>query len=456
MSLANLLQPVITNGIRNTNFFNGRLATAEDFGTEQTANRQRQQQLGKAIGEGVVDGLEVTKSASSVAFGQQVVHVTAGTAINRNGDVVRLGIDTDVALVPAGQQSPADAGLFAECMPPQVNFTNPGAYVLTIMPASGFEERVPITSLTSGGLATGCGSKYATEGVKFRLTQLQLGSEISGLRGEMRTLANQIETQLNQNADPATIAPLLSRFRNGMAHLCLGTEDLAGYAADPFAFLNNPSAYTSYGLVDELRDAGLLNDCEVPLALLYWTRAGVQFVDLWSVRRPVTPPSAAGEWSPLLGTRRVAESLSSFLQFESQIESLLGAGLGQATLSTARASDYFRFLPPVGFLPVTGTNSSTGFNPQTFFDVHASKDVATTDGDLLRELFHKGLYHEPIDLVNPGKIQLYLIWENLQVVQQGNTTQLALVFASPAIPYRGIARFGTAKWSLSRFAPRVI
>ena len=31
--------------------------------------------------------------------------------------------------------------------------------------------------------------------------------------------------------------------------------------------------------------------------------------------------------------------------------------------------------------------------------------------------------------------------------------QLALVFARHALPYRGVARFAHARWSLSRFAP---
>jgi hypothetical protein len=44
----------------------------------------------------------------------------------------------------------------------------------------------------------------------------------------------------------------------------------------------------------------------------------------------------------------------------------------------------------------------------------------------------------------------------LQAVNAGGSGPLAIVYASPALTYRGIARFGTAKWSLSRFAPRVI
>jgi hypothetical protein len=91
--------------------------------------------------------------------------------------------------------------------------------------------------------------------------------------------------------------------------------------------------------------------------------------------------------------------------------------------------------------------------------------VATTDGDLLRELFSAGMNYEPIQLSQTGEMQLYLVWENLQNINGGGTSQLALIFASPAMRYRGVARFvpqgqvdgpGWARWGLSRFAPHVL
>jgi len=44
----------------------------------------------------------------------------------------------------------------------------------------------------------------------------------------------------------------------------------------------------------------------------------------------------------------------------------------------------------------------------------------------------------------------------LQAVNAGGSARLALIFASPAMRYRGVARFGPAKWSLSRFAPLIV
>jgi hypothetical protein len=150
-----------------------------------------------------------------------------------------------------------------------------------------------------------------------------------------------------------------------------------------------------------------------------------------------------------------------FLQFEGQVQSIMA---GSTSLTSVAADSYFMYLPPAGILPVTangisivtGTPATPAFDLPTFFAAHASQDVATTDGDLLRQLFSTALDYEPVELTQTGEIQLYLVWENLEAVNGGASTQLALVFASPALRYQGIARFGTAKWSLSRFAPRVI
>ncbi|MCB0238608.1 MAG: hypothetical protein KDH08_08165, partial [Anaerolineae bacterium] len=60
-----LLEPMLHGGIRNTHFFNGRLLTAGDLRAEQQANRQQHQQLGLAVGAGVVEGYDVRQAPSS-------------------------------------------------------------------------------------------------------------------------------------------------------------------------------------------------------------------------------------------------------------------------------------------------------------------------------------------------------------------------------------------------------
>ena len=119
-----------------------------------------------------------------------------------------------------------------------------GLYILTIAPATGLSGRAEKIENDSTGIAKSCASRYEVSGVKFNLVALDLGvTGTAGLEAEMATLAAtvltlleqartlsgaalvSVQTQLNQN---------LSRFRSGVAHLCLGTERVSQFARDVF------------------------------------------------------------------------------------------------------------------------------------------------------------------------------------------------------------------------------
>lgn len=434
-----LLQPLLGDGIRSVYFFNGRILNAEDLLAEQAANTQQHRQLGQAIGDGIAHGLEVSTTAGAGA--KAIITVQPGLAVNRNGAVLRLNGATDVSLVrPQNGSTPAAGSGFSECQPFQsgVYVTGSGVYVLTISPVRGREGRAPVSGLQN--TTADCNTKYIVDGVQFRLIQLDLTS-----------------AELNDQ----------NHLRNLVAYKCFGVDAAKSFVSDPF-----DAEVNQYGLLDGLRP-NLLTDCDVPLAVLFWTaNDGIKFIDNWPVRRRLTASAASAKWSLVVGDRRASEAEAMFSQFQDQIEDIRLNETNPATLAAIAASQRFGFLPPAGLLPITdagllfgasasvarfaGPRSPRGFNPQTFFGEHASKDVSITDGDLLRNLLRESFSHEPIDLSRPEKIQLYLIWENVQAVEQGQTDQLALVFASHTLSYRGVARFGRALWKLSRFAPRVI
>src|SRR5712692_6155577 len=107
MNTKQLSETITDGGIHLTNFFNGRLLTAEDLRTEQLANRQQHQQLGQAIGKGIISGLYVQlASATTPASGASAATLTvsAGLALNRQGQMLALPVDTSVTLVPTTQQ----------------------------------------------------------------------------------------------------------------------------------------------------------------------------------------------------------------------------------------------------------------------------------------------------------------------------------------------------------------
>ena len=74
MSTASLFEPVLTGGIADPHFFNGRVLTAEDLSDLQTASALTRNLRGRAIGSGVVEGLEIAP-ADVVPPGQPIVRV---------------------------------------------------------------------------------------------------------------------------------------------------------------------------------------------------------------------------------------------------------------------------------------------------------------------------------------------------------------------------------------------
>jgi hypothetical protein len=48
------------------------------------------------------------------------------------------------------------------------------------------------------------------------------------------------------------------------------------------------------------------------------------------------------------------------------------------------------------------------------------------------------------------------VFDNVQATAAGQPVTPVLVFASGTLPYRGVARYGFARWAQGRFAPRVI
>lgn len=409
--------------LRWTQFFNGRLLTGADLAGEQLSGRAARELLGRVVGSGVACGLDVALAPGLGSATQPVLKVGCGLAVNKLGDVLELGTDTTIVLStdPASPTS-TDEG-FTVCQPTGTAYSGTtGLFLLTLASASSAHGRAPVSGLGNGDAA--CNVDYKVDGVKFQLVQLV------------------IDTSLADHPD---------LMRNRIAHLMFGTVDPARLSEmiDPFSH-----GSSTYGLLDLLPANCVGDDC-VPLALLRWTAEGVVFLDRWAVRRRIAAPIAADRWPTLIGERHRAEAEAMFLQFEDQIEDLLAASPAPASVA---ASSYFAFLPPAGIVPVATTGGSPGFDPPTFFGNQASADVAEIDAALVPALIHDSLWHEPIPVGGsaPERIQLYLIRENEQAVAAGSVTQAALAFAKWTLPYRGIARFGKARFARSRFAPRVI
>jgi hypothetical protein len=170
-SQISLQQPVLDGGIRSINFFNGRLLTARDLTREQTATREADRRLGRAVGEGIAYGLEISKSSASTQQ-SPVITVEPGLAVNRTGQALLLSARTEVALVRRAGSGAITTDPFGECAPLQSGsyIAGAGVYLLTLAPAQGTEGRAATHSLER--TSSSCNTDTTVTAVQFRLIQL--------------------------------------------------------------------------------------------------------------------------------------------------------------------------------------------------------------------------------------------------------------------------------------------
>ncbi|NTX16432.1 hypothetical protein HUA76_37245 [Myxococcus sp. CA056] len=416
----------LEDGIRSTNFFNGRLLSAEDLSQEQTAHEAALGRHVRAMGEGVAHGLAVSIAPGSTVS-SPLVTVTAGLALSRAGHALELLQPVEVSLVrgPSNSGSGATAtatGGFETCAPGSSDYVSgTGVYLLVLSPASGREGRAPVSGL-GGNPSSGCEAKRRVEGVRFRLLDLKLTA-----------------AQLSDEA----------RLRNRVAHLCLGTSDAASRAwmVNPFGPANPP-----YGLIDKLRPT-VLTPCDVPLAVVHWKAGvGLRWVDAWAARRRPARVATPERWGLGLEDRRATEGEASFLQFQEHLDTLR-----TGTPETVRALDHFVALPAVGLLPLEGMTGARGFTYTKFFDglTYPPEAPVHVEGSRLQALLRMSLAYPPVDLVRKEPfLWLYLVHEN-QLAQSDASTprpQPYLVFASGYLPYLGDARSDAAHWHFGNYA----
>jgi hypothetical protein len=410
----NLQTPILSTRTRSINFFNGRLLAGEDLTTEQQTNRVAHTLLGKASGDGVVCGLEVAQSIASSTPTAPVLTVTQGLAINRNGAALLLDNDAEVALVrPANGSTSTVAGVFEECKPVESGpyIAGAGVYLLTVGPANSSQGLAEVSGTDT--TQAPCNSKYNVQGVQFRLVSV----------------------------DPKLLGLLdfhdVARLRNYAAYQCFGVSDWDNWRDAPFDMSGN-----QFGVVDALRSQQLLTNCDVPVALLFWTADGLQFVDMWAVRRRISRSAATHDWPLLVGDRRISEAEAMFLQFQDQLSNIRG---NEANLTSVVAGDRFVYLPPVGLLPLTGIAGAPGFTYQAFFSGQAYHKPVYVEAAMIQPTVRTALNYDPVNLVKREAVRIY------EIVDRGQPLPY-VIFTSVYVPFEGEARFDVSAWNFSNFS----
>jgi hypothetical protein len=341
-------------GLKWPNYVNGRLLTAQDLQADQDAVLRRDTWLGRAVGQGVAEGLEVSGSP-----GTSVLQVLPGTGVCPGGTAVHLDAPVSLDLTVVTSTAPVDGAKFADCVPTTTATSAPsaGAYVLTIAPASSYAGHVPTSSaLTADHSGCGCAdcgdaapsppsasctSRWEVEDVVFAVVRL----------------------------DEFTNATTPANRRNLLAHWCYGSSSLTDLALSGFT---DPAPYAG---IDLLAD---LTPCDLPVAVFDWDGSQLEFVDCWSARRRVTRRSAARatDPGPLVGDERTAEGEARLLQFHDQLAGLVAA----PATRTFRALDVFPMLPPAGLVPIDPLQAAELLlkTAQPSFDLKEAKRQAKT------------------------------------------------------------------------------
>lgn len=419
MATQALGSPVLSgSALRSVNFFNGRLLTGDDLAGEQSAQGARLAQLGQLTGAGIAFGLEVQQTAGSSTPQNPIVTVAAGLALSQSGLALSLPSPVDVALAggaPTANSEPG--GLFAPCQPyaPGTYTAGAGVYLLWIGPDSQGDGLAPVNGL--GNQTAPCNVDDYIDTVQFGLIRLAL------------TPAQLADTQ---------------HLRNLVAYLCFAPQVLAAFTSDPFG-----APPTTYGLIDALR-AQILTADQVPLAIIGWSiDAGIQFVDLWSVRRRITPRAGEGTFGPFVNERRRAQGEAMFLQFQAQIQDLLASPSSTALVASAA----FGFLPPAGLLHAGATPApATGWY-STFFSGMTVGAAAFIEAARVLPFLRASLTYPPIDTSSAELVWLYLVRENAQAASTGSVSQY-VIFARGDLPYVGDPHFDVAHWDYANYSLR--
>lgn len=337
--------PILEDGLERIPFFNGRVLTAEDLQTEQKGNAEERRRLGRGLGTGVLEGLSVRRGSGDPPT---TVVVERGLGLAPSGRVVELPQRATVSVVSEAKraQTAGTSGQFEDCSTQNATVTSgTGAYVLVLEPASDTEGRVSRVRLGDNGRGGACGSKRRIEGGRVCLVGFNPSNFAPSDVGQVvQNRSSAVVEDRETGTDPD--GSDRSLLRNILAHICLRTPSSAGEAIPLAEASRGRTEETgALGPVDELRRRGDLSEDAVPLALLYWSRNRIEFVDMWAVRRRVHRRRASAA-NPATDRRR-AEAEAAVFQFHRHLDALRERG---DQVRHEAVDEHFAYLPPLGIM----------------------------------------------------------------------------------------------------------
>ncbi|MGC1494429.1 MAG: hypothetical protein WA790_01380 [Sulfitobacter sp.] len=161
---------VIFDGRRSrTAWFEGQHVTADHFNRDQSYHLTRQADLGRAIGQGVAEGLEVSSNAATA------LTITAGLGLAPSGEVIQLGQDLTLDLADIPTQRRLNAALKSRKAITPAPETRSGLYILSasvVEYSSNPTASYPVSATSTRSLH----DSLITEGMLFSLTPEPMSS----------------------------------------------------------------------------------------------------------------------------------------------------------------------------------------------------------------------------------------------------------------------------------------
>lgn len=300
-TLAGLLNTIEDERLRSVQFFNGRLLSAADLTREQESARERLRRLGRALGPGVLEGLELSWG------GSQELTLSAGAAITPAGELITLAsaVRLDGAGVRAALEGPmaAGEGTFGPCDASEGAQPQSGhLFALVAAPTTTPHGRAPGAAVLRS--AETCGVDHHRDAVALSLRFLPLPDALRGV-------------------DPKAL-------RSMIAYALLEGDARYSWSPSYRASADEPEPVT--------------------LALIWAEGATIQWVDPWAVRR-LSEPTAASILPALLGGPAPRVGLARLMQQREHLAALSAATSTDEAESADGSEDSLSWLAPGGLLP---------------------------------------------------------------------------------------------------------
>ena len=123
---------VVLDGLRRqTRYFDGRFLTGADLTRDQDYIRQRQDDLARAGGTGIVQGLEVSLAGS---VGSDLLVIRPGHGVTPSGDIVMVATERRIAPIDIGTTARLDATMGLRSVPRLPLGRRSGLFILALRP----------------------------------------------------------------------------------------------------------------------------------------------------------------------------------------------------------------------------------------------------------------------------------------------------------------------------------